>query len=1325
MLSRIPTRHTQFVPSWHCSDCSDDEDAVLCVEGDYGAVLESDSLPFAVSSLTEVSAISIDCDAARNISLASMSGIKRAQIGRMKRSGQCYSLPPLPSCLKELCVINVNEKHILTAVERQKELRSLTIRKPILDKCTALTLESLPPEKWSKLENLEKLTMTSSSLKKFLKSIAKITALNKLDLSDNSEIKRLPEDIGSKLKNLEELYMSCCDLQKLPISLGYLTALKKLHLRGNSKLKSLPKDIWSKLEHLEELDLRCCGLQQLPISLGNLTALKKLDLCGNSKLKSLPEDIWSKLQNMEELDLRWCNLKQLPSSLSSLTVLTKIALSGNRELKSLPGDIGTKLQNLEELHLRWCKLQQLPSSLSNLTVLKKLDVSGNSELKSLPGDIGTKLQNLEELELRWCDLHQLPSSLSNITALKKLDLSGNRELKSLPGDIGTKLKNLEKLDLRRCGLQQLPSSLSNLTALKRLNLSGNSELKSLPEDIGSKLQNLKKLILKGCGLQQLPSSLSNLTALKKLDLSVNRELKSLPEDIGTKLQNLEELYLRMCGLQQFPIGLSSLTALKKLDMRENSELKSLPEDIGTKLQNLEELDLWGCRLEQLPSSLSNLTALKKLDLSGNSELKSLPEDIVGTKLQNLEELNLKGCGLQQLPSSFSSLTSLKKIDLSVNSELKSLPEGIGTKLQNLEEFSLWGCGLQQLPISLSSLTALKTLYLRENIELKSLPEDMFQKLEHLKELDMHYCGLEELPLKLGFLEQLNVANCRLTRLPSSIGQLQDLNCFGNPITFPPIGVWQQGLASIRAYFSSEILTSSRRVKIVVLGESCSGKTSLFQTMLRNASFCTCLEDRTIGVEEYELSLAKKRAKIIDCGGQRCYILTNQLFVSENGLVVIVVDVQRYELTDESFYEHIGKYLQVVYERNENCYVVCVFTKVDLLPKAWNPKPYQEEFTRQMKNFREHRKAIIKENHMWDEEKAAFIKRQNVRVENRLVFTSAKDVETTAKFTDFIDKLTDNEKLFPSAGDIVPETWYNFEERVERGCRLSQNNLSALKVDFLNKLGHQFSLSNDEVLIVLRYYHQVGTVLYFDQSRLADIVFGSSKKIVDALKQIFRHDYDVLVYESGTTEISLERFVKDKNELSTNATLSIPLLKALLRGQELDAESISIFVKMLLSFDFAYVKGEQGLPKEHSDHESYDIVDHLGRTDVCLLVPWLLSQDCPSDAMESFPADCPTNCIEVQLSYSFAFALPLGIFQQFSARCHQISPIIRHWNNGFTLSYGPVKAKFTCKELATNASILLQRPHAKITQCIRSTVSRVLEMHCSAANAIENISWEFI
>ena len=1353
--------------SWYCSDGTNDEDAVLCIEGDYGAVLESDSLPFDVSRLTAVSALSIDCAAARNISLASMRGITRVQIGRMQRAGQCYSLPLLPLCLKELCMIHVREDKIITAVKSQRELRSLFIRKTSLEKSAALVapirFESLPQDKWS---NLEELHLSSCGLQQLPISLSNLTLLKKLDMSENSKLENIAEDLRFKLQNLEELDLRNCGLQQLPISLSSLTALKKLDLSRNGKLKSLPKDIGLKLQNLEELHLSRCGLQQLPISLSNLTALKKLDLSGNSedlledegfnlqnleeldlqncslqqlpicssnltalkkldlsrnsKLKNLPEDIGFKLQNLEELHLSWCGLQQLPVSLSNLTALEKLDLCGNTKLKNIPEAMGFQLQNLKELNLSWCDLQQLPISLTTLTALKKLDLSGNSKLKNIPEDIGFKLQNLEELRLWNCSLQRIPISLSNLTALKKLDLGKNREFlnlpkdlknleelrlrncglqqlptslstltalkmldlsgnsANLPDDIGLKLQNLEELRLSWCDLQQLPTSLSNLTALKKLNLSGNSNLKNLPEDIGIKLQNVEELDLHNCGLQQLPISLSDLTALKKLDLSRNSE--NLPEDIGFKLQNLEELKLWGCGLQKLPISLSNLTALKKLDLSSNRKLKNLPEDIGLKLRNLEELHLWSCGLQQLPISLSNLTALKKLTLSGNRELKNIPKDI-GFKLQNLEELRLLNCGLQQLPISLSNLTALKQLSLSDNSELKNLPKDIGLKLQNLEELDLRNCCLQQLPDSLSNLTALKKLDLSTNSELTNLPEDMLWKLTSLKELNLQYCKLKELPSSLGSLKDLDVASCRLTRLPSSIGRLKELNCSGNPITFPPIGVWKQGLASIRAYFSSEMLTSSRRVKIVVLGESCSGKTSLFQTMLRNATFCTCAGDRTIGVEEYELTFANKRAKIIDCGGQRCYLLTNQLFVSENGLVVIVVDAQRYELTETSFHEYIGKYMQVVYERNENCYVACVFTKIDLLSNDWNPRPYQEEFTRQMQKFRETREAINSMEN--EEENAAFIKNQNVRVDNRVVFTSAKDVGTVAKFRDFIDNLTDDEGLFPSAGDIVPETWYDFEERVERECRLAQNGLSVLKVDFLNELCGQFKLSKDEVLIVLRYYHQVGTLLYFDQSRLADVVFGSSKKIVEALKQIFRHDYDTLAYESGTTEISPERFQVDKSELSSNATLSIPLLKALLRGQKLDPESVNIFVKMLLSFDFAYVKGGH---KENSEDEADDIVNRLEKAEDRLLVPWLLSQDCPSDAIESFPADCPINCIEVQLSYSFAFTLPLGIFQLFSARCHQISSLIRHWNKGFTLSYGPVKAKFTCEELATNAAI---------------------------------------
>ncbi|XP_065835556.1 uncharacterized protein [Oscarella lobularis] len=301
---------------WHCStsSCSNDEDAVLCIEG-------------------------IDCSAARHTSLASMDGIARVQIGRMKNDGQCYSLPILPLCLKELCLIRVDDKNISNAVESQRELLSLSIQKTSLEKVTAALFspiwksrfENLSQEKWSKLQKLEELNLTECRLQKFPFPIGELPALKRLDLSDNSELKCLPEDIGSKLQNLEEIKVSSCGLEKLPISLSNLTALKKLDLSGNSGLKSLPEDIGSKLQNLEEINMWMCGLQQLPNSLSNLTSLKKLDLGGNCELKRLSKDIGSKLKNLEELNLWGCGLQQLPNSLSNLTALKNLNLSENKK----------------------------------------------------------------------------------------------------------------------------------------------------------------------------------------------------------------------------------------------------------------------------------------------------------------------------------------------------------------------------------------------------------------------------------------------------------------------------------------------------------------------------------------------------------------------------------------------------------------------------------------------------------------------------------------------------------------------------------------------------------------------------------------------------------------------------------------------------------------------------------------------------------------------------------------------------------------------------------------------------------------------------------
>ena len=83
------------------------------------------------------------------------------------------------------------------------------------------------------------------------------------------------------------------------------------------------------------------------------------------------------------------------------------------------------------------------------------------------------------------------------------------------------------------------------------------------------------------------------------------------------------------------------------------------------------------------------------------------------------------------------------------------------------------------------------------------------------------------------------------------------------------------------------------------------------------------DKRTIGVVEKVMKLDDKiECKLLDSGGHRAYMLTNQLFISDNSLVLIVVDSNQYKFTEQCFQQNIADFLQVVYDRKQqssHCY----------------------------------------------------------------------------------------------------------------------------------------------------------------------------------------------------------------------------------------------------------------------------------------------------------------------------------------------------------------------------------------------------------------------
>lgn len=198
-------------------------------------------------------------------------------------------------------------------------------------------------------------------------------------------------DIFSKLKNLEYLEINDAKIKAIPTSIGSLSKLRTLVIcNGWSKKIQIPSEI-GKLTQLTNLQLYNYHFESLPAEIGNLVNLEKTMLCGD--LTNLPSSIqnWKKLKSLylagnqftkipsaiflltqlESLDISDSKLSQLTDSISVLKELMELSLRSNIELDQLPPGI-CKLEKLENLYLENTKIADLPICLNQINVLKRI-----------------------------------------------------------------------------------------------------------------------------------------------------------------------------------------------------------------------------------------------------------------------------------------------------------------------------------------------------------------------------------------------------------------------------------------------------------------------------------------------------------------------------------------------------------------------------------------------------------------------------------------------------------------------------------------------------------------------------------------------------------------------------------------------------------------------------------------------------------------------------------------------------------------------------------------------------------------------------------------
>jgi len=187
------------------------------------------------------------------------------------------------------------------------------------------------------------------------------------------QLQQIPPAIGN-FKKLQVLLINSSSITQLPQELWNLTTLEKLDLSQNAQLKILPAGI-GRLHNLVSLNLTSSAFTQLPPEIGQLSKLVELDMTNfsgdtSNRLKQVPPEI-GKLKQLHTLNLSYNHLAVLPPEIGQLESLVDLNLYNNR-LTGLPPQIG-QLQNLMFLKLEGNPLKSLPRELGNLSSLNELE----------------------------------------------------------------------------------------------------------------------------------------------------------------------------------------------------------------------------------------------------------------------------------------------------------------------------------------------------------------------------------------------------------------------------------------------------------------------------------------------------------------------------------------------------------------------------------------------------------------------------------------------------------------------------------------------------------------------------------------------------------------------------------------------------------------------------------------------------------------------------------------------------------------------------------------------------------------------------------------
>ena len=722
-------------------------------------------------------------------------------------------------------------------------------------------------------------------------------------------------------------------------------------------------------------------------------------------------------------------------------------------------------------------------------------------------------------------------------------------------------------------------------------------------------------------------------------------------------------------------------------------IRTIPEDIKN-LENVTSLQLIDGDLEGFPSAVCQLNKLTELSLRGNEKINEIPPGACG-KMKRLRELHMARCGLTCLPEDLDQMVNLEKLNLIGNS-------------------------LSQLCNGLKNMTKLTEVDLGDN-PFESLEEEFpFDTLVNIEELDLDHTNMKTLPGGIGQMvkiKTISLVRNKLKCLPKEICNLpSDATVYlhNNPLSSPPLDVCRSGMPSIKSYFQSlegnTAVKRTKRTKMIIHGESQSGKSSLLRAILLfleglEQDACVKEEDRTIGIDQHRVSLKDVDLVVLDSGGQRSYAPISQLFTSNSCLVIITADAKQYTVTSEMAFQClIRPYLQRIYDYVKAAVVLPVITKADLVThdqlqlvatdlghkllefekERWSIVDKHRQQHSGMSTERQNITIIAKKKEEWQETQQQY----QERCVSKIISTSAQTAVGLYNLLGYVNELLQDRSLFPGLDTLLPSSWVKSEDQLQSFAKIHSPPIRSLPATCDAIIPCGVSAENAQGL--LSYLHAVGSICHYDQHpSIRQHVFLRPQFLIDVLKAVYHHQLNSILtmdrippsQRSRVTQRELKGMVTN---LSENGIASVKLLRLIWSKFGFEEEHDNLMIKLLVSFNFAYVRCDNehvietvnALVEGNVDQGCDDLLGLLKKHNGELLLPWFFHDRKP----DCLPTVCSSDrSVSVCLTYSFSMSLPEGLFQRVSARCHRHSNSTHHWLSGVHMEYAAITAVLQCDE----------------------------------------------